>query len=376
MHMTLRINILLLTALSLCSPLFANEFLKAISRAFPIASPVAILIAGLVIIILLTIVVAWEIYRVNSERQERLELSWLNYNEKAKSSNLSDDEDRLLRKIIMAGDEARADAHFDNATIYEKSLEAFLASIDKKKGGSIPWTLLHEVRKKLGFHQLPMELRLTSTRQLHGGIKPSFINKKTGQKFTGKIIEVSEDAWALQMLDDNMTWMQAGQSLPITFIRSGDAEYELEVIVQSVIHDVVYLPHTSDLTRKQLRNWVRIDVNLPCKVQVEKLPADTPAGNPSKGSSHSGRITDISGGGVCLRLPSSIPAGSVVLLSFDLPHSPMRNVRADILSYSTQDSGERAQYIHRTKFQDLDTGLQERIVRFVFEKNRVDNQLR
>jgi len=361
----------------LAAPTEASDFLKAISAAFPIASPVTLLIVGVFILLGLTFIVGWEIYRSTRHKQDKLDLSWQHYSERSKRLNLTPEEDELFRAIISAGEETEAAIHFDSANLYEKSLNAFLISQEKNKGSTqIPWVLLHGLRKKLGFHQLPMETKITSTRQLSGGIKPFIAPKGSDLRVPVKIVEVSEENWTVQCSDESPAWLNQANELRLCFVRASDAEYELTAKIVSYHTGIIILQHTLQLTRKQLRNWVRVDVNLPCKVQVEKLPQPLPEGAPLKGSTQSGKITDISGGGVCLRCPEPLPQGTLVLLNFDLPSTPIRQIKAEILFQGVYENAGKQHYIHRTKFFNLDTNLQERIVRFIFEKNRNENQLR
>ena len=85
---------------------------------------------------------------------------------------------------------------------------------------------------------------------------------------------------------------------------------------------------------------------------------------------------NISGGGICLRMQTGLGSGCLLSLNFDLPGHSIKNVQASVINYNALDKNNAKTFIHRLKFIDIDTPLQEKIVRFVFEKNRMDSQFR
>lgn len=355
------------------------HILYALRDSFPVASPWVIATLGTFLILLLGAVVAWEIFKADRKIQEKVELSWQNFNDNAKRVGLTENEIKLIRKIIVAGEDSRADTIFEIPSVYEKSVEAYIQEVQaQKKGSLVPWDELKTLRKKLGFHQTSPEQWLTGTRQMSHQAKISLISAKDN-KYSAKVTEVSEMNWVVQLLDSGVSGLKSGDHLTFSFIRNGDAEYTGKVQVLSLDSDSLILGHTLELERKQLRNWVRVEVNLPCQVILLtelNLKLSQASLQMPKGTALSGRITDISGGGVCMRMDQLLPAGSLVKVSFDLPQSSVRQVTTEIISSSVGNTAEKTHYILRAKFKDIDNTVQEKIVRFVFEKNRLDNQFR
>ena len=72
---------------------------------------------------------------------------------------------------------------------------------------------------------------------------------------------------------------------------------------------------------------------------------------------------------------SKLIAGSTLSLNFDLPGSSLRGIQADILSIHEAGNQEKV-FVHRLKFNEIETAVQEKVVRFVFEKSRMDSQFR
>ncbi len=348
-----------------------------ISEAFPSASPVVIILIGVAIILIVGSLVLWEILKSEKKQKERQELSWQNFSESCKAKTLSTYETDLLRKMIIAGKLDKADIVFQAPAVYEKCLDAFIKKSEIKKKPDIPWDWLTRLRDKLGYSRLPVETHLTSTRQLHIGQKLNVKLQNTQDNLPSQIADLSEALWVLELPPGVI--LQVGDIIFIWFIRGGDAEYSLSTVVTKYYDNKAVLEHRLKMERKQLRNWVRIDVNLPCRAILTMVPdqednSETPP--LQRGAALEGRIMDISGGGVCLRLDNKIPQNSILSLSFDLPGSSIRGIRADVLGYN-QGQGENDNVIvHRLRFKDIETSLQEKIVRFVFEKSRMDSQFR
>jgi len=59
-----------------------------------------------------------------------------------------------------------------------------------------------------------------------------------------------------------------------------------------------------------------------------------------------------------------------------LPDSSIKNVRSEIINHNILKTNDTEFFIHRLKFSDIETSLQEKIVRFVIDKNKMDSQFR
>jgi c-di-GMP-binding flagellar brake protein YcgR len=163
-------------------------------------------------------------------------------------------------------------------------------------------------------------------------------------------------------------------------LRPGDGEYAVKLAVTATRlgQKTIFLPHTRAMERKQLRNWVRIDVNIPCRVTVMARPDgwEPAQGGPSVGMVLEGRLLDLSGGGSCARFTSPIPQGNKLSLNFDLPGTSLRGVRCEVMRMTSVIRSNREDFEHNLKFSDMETAFQEKIVRYVFEKQRIDSQMR
>jgi len=360
---------------------YSNQTIyDTIRKAFPEASPIIIVLFGSCLIFVLGFIVAWEIFKTDRQKREKSEVSWQNFSEQVLQKGLNLEETKVLKNMIFGRKQIEADTIFQVANIYETSLEGYLDTFRKSNNEiSIPYDTLTTLRKKLGFSMLPVETPLTSTKQLNSGLNVLFSTGKSTPPISAKISDITEKCWSLHVTDAVID-LEAGKSINISFIRGGDAEYKLDSEIIEWDSGILILKHTNDLSRNQLRNWVRVDVNIPCRIVVTTTPSKnqkqaSKEESIAKGSSLNGRIVDISGGGICLRLNRGISSGVVLSLNFDLPGSSLNNVKSEIISYNLQKNTQDV-YIHRLKFNEIETALQEKIVRFVFEKNRIDSQFR
>jgi c-di-GMP-binding flagellar brake protein YcgR len=104
---------------------------------------------------------------------------------------------------------------------------------------------------------------------------------------------------------------------------------------------------------------------------------DGPSGpGPGVGMVLEGRMLDLSGGGTCARFGSPIPQGFRLSVNFDLPGQSLRGVQSEVMRMASVIRGNREDFEHNLKFMNMETAAQEKIVRYVFEKQRIDSQMR
>ncbi len=361
--------------------IFAGEsdnIYQVIRKSFPIASPLMIILIGSCIILALALVVAWEIFKSDKQKRDKLDLSWKNFSEFSRARNLNPDENELLKEILNHSELAQVDIIFQSPNIYEESLSTYIQKkIDAGTESTIPYDSLYNLRQKMGYSRIPNETHLSSSRQLNAGMWVSIKNIR-GEYHKCFVKSVDEKNWTLSTKQGGFGEYKTDGPIHIWLIRNGDAEYRIETTVQSGQSNLLVLEHSMKLHRKQLRNWVRVDVNLPCKAVVLNIPETADENEKpaiKRGVQLEGRITDISGGGICLRVKAPLEAGSQLSLNFDLPGSSLRGLLTEVLS-STPPLNAEDTAVCRLKFKNIETAVQEKIVRFVFEKSRIDSQFR
>ncbi len=359
------------------------DVLHALGSGFGKFSTMGLIICGACIIFFMALIVGWEIFRTDKNYREKIDIGWHYFAEMATLKQLTTQETDLLRRIVESGGVSSADMVFDSSFIYEDALESFLKIHASKLGKEeSQYALMRGLRIKLGYGNLPSEIPINSTRQLEEGMLVTLMDND-GEPHKGRISDVSEKLWAVTMDSEIPPSLSVGAATEISILRNGDGDYGVRLAINSTRlgANVIFLPHTRVLERKQMRNWVRIDVNIPCRVTVMGKPEDWKEGTPgpsgpSIGMVLEGRLIDLSGGGACARFSSPIPQGHRLSLNFDLPGTSLRGVQTEVMRMVSVIRSSREDFEHNIKFRAMETAAQEKIVRYVFEKQRIDSQMR
>ncbi len=361
------------------------EVLHELGSGFGRISPLGLALCGIFLVAILAVFVIFEIVRTDSRQREKIDIGWQYFAEMAGQKRLTPQETDMLRRIVEQGGVSSADMVFDSSFIYEDALEAFLKDNQKQLDrDETQYALMRGLRMKLGYSHLPAEVPISSTRQLEEGMPVNLIDGDgTGCK--GRVQEVREKVWAVVLDGEIPPTVAVGAAVELSMLRSGDGEYVVKLLVTATRLGAraIFLQHTRMLERKQLRNWVRIDVNIPCRVTVMAKPegwtkeSAGPAGpGPGVGMVLEGRMLDLSGGGTCARFSSPIPQGYKLSVNFDLPGQSLRGVQTEVMRMVSVIKGNREDFEHNLKFMHMETAAQEKIVRYVFEKQRIDSQMR
>jgi hypothetical protein len=356
------------------------EVIRSLGSGFGRFSVTGFVLFGIFIVALMAFLVFLEILRAGKGQREKIDIGWQYFAEMAGQKRLTAQEVEILKRIVEEGRVSSADMVFDSSFVYEEALEAFLKANSRQlEKEETQYALLRGLRLKLGYSHLPPEIPLSSTRQMEEGMAVSLTDGE-GVVRKGRVQEVREKAWAIALEAEIPPTVAIGGAVELSLLRPGDGEYaaKLPVLATRLGQRMVYLPHTRELERKQLRNWVRIDVNIPCRVTVMARAEgwDPSQGGPSVGMVLEGRLLDLSGGGTCARFSSPIPQGYKLSLNFDLPGTSLRGVRCEVMRMTSTLKANREDFEHNLKFLDMETAFQEKIVRYVFEKQRIDSQMR
>lgn len=373
----------LAAVLSLPAGAFAEaslEVMQELGSGFGRISPLGLAIAGFGIVALMAVFVIFEMVRSDTRQREKIDIGWQYFAEMAVQKRLTPQETDILRRIVEQGDLSSADMVFDSSFIYEDALEAYIKDNARQLDrDETQYALLRGLRLKLGYSHLPSEVPINSTRQLEEGMMVSLVDGE-GSLRKGRIHEVKERSWIVALDAEIPPTVAVGAAVELALLRSGDGEYSvrLPIMATRLGQRQIHLPHTRTLDRKQLRNWVRIDVNIPCRVTVMARAEgwDKSMGGPAVGMVLEGRMLDLSGGGSCARFSSPIPQGYKLSLNFDLPGTSLRGVHSEVMRMTSTIKGNREDFEHNLKFMSMETAAQEKIVRYVFEKQRIDSQMR
>jgi c-di-GMP-binding flagellar brake protein YcgR len=348
------------------------ETIAAIQSTFSKgADPSVVLFVAVLALSAVGVLVALELWKSLSNDRKRSLMSLDLFRASCTEHGLSFFERSILETAIAEARVSNADAVLASPRIFEESREAYY----KSRGGAAKVTedvraAFHSIRTKIGFSPLPVEIPFLVTRQFIPGMSMTIEDPHNGRAGDPVMVEeVNELFWCVGKPSFAVS---KGKNVRLYLTRQGDAEYTIETEIDEVQTHRLVLRHTRDLQRKQLRNWVRVDVSLP--VQVSHASEDG-----SEVVTLKGRIMDISGGGVALRIPQSpqVKRGSYLKLDFQLNESRLQDVDVEVnRDPKVLGGGETPMFQLSVTFRDIPKATQERIVRFVFERQRQDSQWR
>lgn len=272
---------------------------------------------------------------------------------------------------------------FQSASLYERCVDAEVKVVllTAKSIENVDETdqLLCSLRKKMGYAYLPLEHPLMSTRNMEIGQSVSVfpLSGQTPLISHAMIIANTEMYFRISCKPDkiNNGLIQVGNEVKIAFARQGDAVYGLTTEVVGMPNEMALdCLHTLTFQRNQLRQFVRMEVNLPLKIRkvtVDKREAQDPFTRFVEV-----KLTDISGGGLSFIYKEPLSTGDHLSMQFTLTTGKFAGIRGKILRVSNVDAQEQTVYRHHVQFIAIEQHLRDKIIRFIFDKQRMQNQVR
>jgi c-di-GMP-binding flagellar brake protein YcgR len=299
--------------------------------------------------------------------------------------DLKTDEVNAIRSLVKHDPMVQPQVIFQSLPFFEKcvhtEMQRLAASGAAKEDIADAELILTAVRRKIGFHYVPVEMPLASTRNIASGqigslfsvngnttiLHRAVVGKNTESYFTVTWDAEHEDPGRLG----------PGMRVRFAFARQGDGLYGITVPVVSLGRQgAIALGHTIDLKRNQMRQYVRVEAEAPCKVRLVKT-ANADKSELAVGASLTARMVDISGGGCCFSADKSLRPGDMVSLTFNLAGDAFAGIAGRLIRVSlVQKEGKEPLYRHHIQYLDLPANRQERIIKYVFEKKRILSQWR
>jgi c-di-GMP-binding flagellar brake protein YcgR len=240
--------------------------------------------------------------------------------------------------------------------------------------------LFSEIRRKIGFHHLPLEHPLVSTRNISIGQSGSVFGRSGGRPLFRKVMVVDNGPFVFRIQynveKENVVHIAAGNSVRFAFARQNDGLYGVEVRVAKA-ENAGYLDvyHTLDMKRNQLRQYVRIETSLTLKFRLVKTP-DPLKSEVKLGELISAKLSDISGGGLSFLYEKPLRLGDIVSLNFDLPGASCAGITGKIVHLSLREGKSGTLFKNHVQFLNIEPRKREKIITYVFEKERQISQWR
>jgi c-di-GMP-binding flagellar brake protein YcgR len=305
------------------------------------------------------------------------------FNENAIRVDLTASETRKLKELLRHEIVSNPHIIFQSVVLFERCVQAevdsLLASnIDEERVG-IEESLLSSLRKKLGYVYLPLETPLISTRGIETGQKISIFGQNHASPLISKAVVVMNKQFFFRIQYDpdkeEVNRFKVESDLKIAFARKCDGVYGIPVKIYKISsQSTLDLLHTSEMKRNQLRHYVRIDVNLPLKIRILKTESEDKSS--SAGTVVETKMADISGGGLSFLSEKPLLPGDLISLNFQIPGLYMAGIAGKVLRVSLQEGKAGTLYRHHVQFTNIEQKYRDGIVKYVFEKQRQQNQLR
>jgi c-di-GMP-binding flagellar brake protein YcgR len=175
---------------------------------------------------------------------------------------------------------------------------------------------------------------------------------------------------------EDVVHIVAGNSVRFAFARQNDGLYGMEVEVAKAENTgTVDLYHTLDMRRNQLRQYVRIETGLALKFRLIKTP-DPFKSEVKVGELIAAKLSDVSGGGLSFLYEKSLRLGDIVSLNFDLPGASCAGITGKIVHLSLREGKNGTLFKNHVQFVNIEPRKREKIITYVFEKERQISQWR
>ena len=217
---------------------------------------------------------------------------------------------------------------------------------------------LARIRIRLGFDHLPQDQPVRTTRQLPQGQTLSLWPQDADPAQATPCLVVSRDEGTLvtaPLLNNPPTW-KAGMPLSVRFRRAQDAEYRFATRLLAFTSHTLSLQHADQVERLQVRAFFRWETSFPLTLLASVGHGQT--------RSLEGTVTNISGGGLRLRVQEGVPTGTRVQVDpAYLGPFPLAGVEGQVVSSSTE--AQRGSL--RIQFTDLPRKVEAQILRRIFQ---------
>lgn len=323
-------------------------------------NPTQLLWVLFVLALILALIALVEIHRSNQRRENEVMFGTDVFDEKVKEFGLTPKEIRTLEKLVRASKFENKDAVLNSSSLFETAVADFYDFRDVHTVRDETLEAVAGLREKLDFTAKNPLANVRSTRQFGVGDRVDVILENGAKLKHSEILWKNEKEWAV-LYDSSFGPASSfeGKRIRIRWTRPEDAVYSawLEVVASRPGEFVV--EHSVKLDKQQLRRWVREVVDFP----VEAVFAD--------GTTCSGRLYDLSAGGILLGLPMECESGQHVNIRFELPSFGPQDVEIELLRSLGRKNPKYPDYFSVTaSFTGAFGWTQEMVLQYIFEVHK------
>lgn len=336
------------------------------------------------VLMVLAALVVFYIHRFVKKRLKDKEQSVNLFLENKERCKLTDAEAEYVTSLLRHQNVPDPHVIFQSLELFEKCLDSevreILRSRPSKEELKAKDALISEIRRKIGFHHLPLEHPLVSTRNISMGQVGSVFGKNSNRPLFRKVTVVDNGPFVFRIQYDvekeDVVHIGAGHILRFAFARQNDGLYGVQVdVARAENAGTIDVYHTLDMRRNQLRQFVRIETALTLKFRLVKTP-DPLKSEVKLGELIAAKLSDISGGGLSFLYEKSLRLGDIVSLNFDLPGASCAGITGKIVHLSLREAKAGTLFKNHVQFENIEPRKREKIITYVFEKERQISQWR
>ncbi|WP_407458214.1 PilZ domain-containing protein [Fibrobacter sp.] len=326
--------------------------------------PLQIVWIASIIIMFMTLVVLFEVHRINFRRENEVMFGTKAFDDKVEAMGFTDKEKRTLDKIIRYSSFENKDAVLNSSRLFEDAVDNFYDIRNVFSVRDETLAAVESLRKKLSFTASNPLAEIYSTRQFNVGDRIDLLLENGLRIKRSEIMARSEKEWVITFdTSDGTSFSLVNKEIKVRWTRPDDAIYTAVLPVRQVDAGHLVLLHSSSLDKKQLRRWVREQVAFPVTAVFQD------------GSSIGGTLLDLSAGGIMVGLPKECYPGQHMRIQFELPSFGDEDVEIEILrnlGHKNQDYPHY--YCHTASFKGAFGWTQERVLQYLFEINKRKKQ--
>lgn len=321
--------------------------------------PLQLIWLAFIFCLCLALIVLLEIKRINYRREHEEMFGTKTFDEKVLQLNFSDKEKRTLDKIIRYSSFENKDAVLNSAEFFESAVSNFYDIRNVLDVRDETLDAITSIRNKLNFIAKNPLAAVYSTRQFSVNDRIDLILDNDVKVKHSQIIAINEKNWVVTYDSDFLEPVYINKSIKIRWTRPEDAIYSTTVFIQSISSKYLVLSHASSFEKRQLRRWVRMQVDFPVLATFEDS------------STSNGALLDLSAGGIMLGIPRACNPGESLRIKFDLPSFGTEDVEIQILRNLGHKSETYPSYYCLTaSFSGAFGWTQERVLQYLFEANK------
>ncbi len=277
-------------------------------------------------------------------------------------------ESAFLRDMLAKKGTDRLSLVFKSPTFYEDIVDDYLSSYRL----DIDDILMAQLRRKLGYNQLPKKAAVTSTRQFPVGLRLTCKHSAIAEESFNAVVSVNDDAsWMIEFAE-NAAGFSSGLSVYFEFIHEFDTKYRCAAQIKdaNAEHRRLVLAHTRRLVAARQRKEFRLRLHYPVEMTVMKSGSKLAHGETvvDVNQKITARLEDISGGGICAFTRVYLPVDTLVQMDIVLPNYKIRGVEAEVVGVDKINVEGQTGWDCHLHFASINPVHREKIVRFVFNR--------